>query len=35
MSLNQTLQAIKNEKFSSNKVKAAKKIISGKWMSLS
>ncbi len=33
MSLAQALQAIKNENFSSNKVKVAKQIISGRWMS--
>ena len=33
MSLNQAIQAIKNENFSSNKVNVAKQVISGRWMS--
>jgi hypothetical protein len=32
MSLNEALQAIRNEKFSANKVNVAKQIISGRWM---
>ena len=32
MSLNQALQAIKNEAYSSNKVQVAKQFISGGWM---